>query len=452
MIQLLLKVMNSKLDERRRFLTLMVFFWILLILYTKLVMDDEEEKIHKSFMGRRRVTIVKPQKSSLICDPECIGSELKSFLENIIDSSTSFFLIEPWLLVKLIDYGEEREVKRRGVMSFGILEDDILSFPRSILHDQKTRVVRGHIFHKVADTLVHFVIFYRESEYYRVDRLPHEARWNFTEKEFENIIGSFGPDTFGKFQAIYDLDQFEKVVVDGIQLQIPEDVKEFLDQVLWSRMVKCGNDSGQSSHQSSTRSEVNIKYALHHMKSILREIHVPVVLFGDKLLEWSETCRVNSTSTNEEVDVVAFSKFASYDLITYLHSGLSEMRVDSVTGFPHNGFYVKLTLLRNGVRMNLHFLYEEAENYLIAKHIHHKKQYYHLSYPKFDLCSSSFIGEKILVPCRRGMNLVMTETDYDYYSYVSKLLQNARQPSWPKSYHSHGKNFHVQNPFLYNST
>lgn len=430
-------------NEKQRFVTFMVAVWTLLVLHSKLVMDDEEKKIHKSFIGKPKLTIVKPQRSSLICVPSCIGHDLKIFLGDLVDIRASIFLIEPWLLLKLTEHEEEKILKVGEVMSFGILGDNVLSLPSSLLHDQESHVGRGHIFHRVAETLVHFVIFERVDEYFQVNQLPDVIRWNITEDEFELMA-------FGKYDAIFDLNQFEKVVIDGTQVLIPEDVKEFLNQILSSQLVECGNDSRKYFRKTVlglTRSEVMLKYALHHIKSILREIHVPVILFGDKLLEWSKTCRVNSTSTRVEVDLATYSEFASYDLITYLHSGPSVMRVESVSGFPHNGFHVRMTFLRNGVKMNLYFLYEEGESYVITKHIPH-----HLTYPKFDLCSSSFVGEKVLVPCQSVLNFDSAEMDSNYYSYVSRLLQNARKPSWPKSWHSHGKNFHVQNPLLNDST
>ncbi|KAI1303595.1 Fukutin [Halotydeus destructor] len=92
-------------------------------------------------------------------------------------------------------------------------------------------------------------------------------------------------------------------------------------------------------------------------------------------------------------DGVAFSSRVLAELKD-LNSGLELKRT-----YGHPGEAYEMALRLNGVQMDLFFAYETDKTNLIGGQVVQNNSYFYYVFPKWTLCSSIFLGLKVLVHC-----------------------------------------------------
>ncbi|XP_054158537.1 ribitol-5-phosphate transferase FKTN-like [Oppia nitens] len=192
---------------------------------------------------------------------------------------------------------------------------------------------------------------------------------------------------------------------DGIyDLWVPDDRVHYLAQLETGQFVECNYRVARdyaANYPAYLTDDQNmdqsVKDALVSLKTMARQLHIPIFISSGTLLGWYRQCSVIPYTS--DLDTATWARYAT-DQATdqWLHNKVG-FRLTYIYGLLDNGYQYAFYTSRDDLRVDLFYMYEEWPNLTYTGHLPSKHMYFRYWYPWFRLCSAELVGLKVLVPC-----------------------------------------------------
>ncbi|XP_060702131.1 fukutin isoform X1 [Hemiscyllium ocellatum] len=289
-----------------------------------------------------------------------------------------------------------------------------------------------HCIFKLQNHAIHLVVFYeRSGNFLWHGQLRLKQNMDKTFVHFRKLH-------FGRYPGAYSKPNLHLASIDGLQIQVPKQIANFLEEVSQSRFVECRYKEArmfyqvypEDTSQDAMEFKKKAKDLLHLAAKTLNGQEMPFWLSSGTCLGWFRQCNIIPYS--KDVDLGIFIKDYKVDIITaFQRAGLPLKHK-----FGKEDDSLELSFQAADVKLDIFFFYEE-DDYMWNGGTQAKtgKKFKYI-FPKFTLCWTEFLELKVQVPCKTlpyveanyGKNWAIPISNWDWKSSPANVQENG---IWP---------------------
>lgn len=349
----------------------------------------------------------------------------KDLIEIIFHFNSKIFIIDPNLLMEFLNPQQSYELQWRFNLNlnesdrlattFGIFDYHLREF-QNLLKKQNITVenygsqfpfndtnVPVHIVFQMNNLTIHVVVFYHVEHFLWIGQM--------------SPANCCSPSPmYGKFEQIFD--PFKIQFIDIIP--VPDDIEWFLSQLPTSRYLHCpiGEKMNWFTKYRIELNEQRIHKTIESivtMKSLMRALRMEFWIMCGTLLGWFRHCHPIPYTT--DTDLSTWSKYFQNENSS--HGDWITDQLKSVAlkhglnlfyrfGEPSQTLEYSFRTQFYDEKIDLFVTYDNDggagsganDSYLIPSHITKHKKYRNYRYPRYELCSITLLGHKLLAPCQ----------------------------------------------------
>uniref|UniRef100_A0A1A8BYH6 Fukutin n=1 Tax=Nothobranchius kadleci TaxID=1051664 RepID=A0A1A8BYH6_NOTKA len=295
------------------------------------------------------------------------------------------------------------------------------------------REIPLHFLFRLHGYTIHVVLLYERSGNYL---------WHGAVRLKANMDQKFAPFQlldYGQHAGAYDRLELILTVVDGLDVQLPQNISNFLMQHQHARFLECRHqdarrflqlypdDSSAAAHDFRRKAKLLLSVAAQ----TLAVLHVPFWISSGTCLGWFRQCNIISYS--QDVDIGIF---------------ISDFRPDIVAAFRDAGLSLKhkfgkvedsleLSFLSDDVKLDIFFFYKhEGVMWNGGTQAKSGRKFKYVFAP-FTLCWAELLEVKVRVPCET-LDYVMANygvfwnvpvRSWDWKTSPRNVIENGMWPS-----------------------
>lgn len=250
--------------------------------------------------------------------------------------------------------------------------------------------------------------------------------------------------TFGATsRQIFDLFELEKVKLNKIlnlDVLVPINRWQFLSEISTANHISCNSKIAQKLPPATETLRYAALDAIRSIKSLTKLMRLPIWIMSGTLLGWYRQCDIIGHTT--DLDFASWGFLAHNDtkriVIKTIEQIKSTLWFYLTFGYPDNGYEMAF-LTPSQMKLDLFFAYKSGQDsWITTGYLPVSKLYFRYKYPKFTLCSTSLLGEKVLVPCHPlsvikaeyGLNWKVPDKEWHFYNSAKNVGKLRR---WPKN-------------------
>ncbi|XP_013888474.1 ribitol-5-phosphate transferase FKTN [Austrofundulus limnaeus] len=289
-----------------------------------------------------------------------------------------------------------------------------------------------HFLFRLHSYIIHVVLLYERSGKYL---------WHGPLRLKASMDRSFAPFKlleYGRHAGAYHRPELILTVLDGLDVQVPHNISDFLMQQRGARFLECRYRDARSFLQlypeDTSAAAVDFhrkaKSLLQLASRTLAALHIPFWISSGTCLGWFRQCSIISYS--RDVDIGVF---------------ITDFRPEVVSAFRDAGFSLKhkfgkvedsleLSFLDNDVKLDIFFFYKDGGVVWNGGTQAKSGRKFKYIFPVFSLCWAELLEVRVRVPCET-LDYVMANygptwnipvKSWDWKTSPSNVLENG---VWP---------------------
>lgn len=278
-------------------------------------------------------------------------------------------------------------------------------------------------------------MFHRFDNYFWVEKL------HFENKDLKNYF------TFGAIsRQVFDLFELKKMKLNkilNVDVLVPVNRWHFLSEIATANYIGCNTEVAKRLllPPATKTFRYSALDGIRTIKSLTKIMRLPIWIMCGTLLGWYRECDIIGHTT--DFDFATWGNLAHDNLKSNFQQTIEETQSNIslylTFGYPENGYELAF-LTHTRTKFDLFFTYNgEPDTLITTGHLTSSRSYFRYIFPKFKLCSTSLLGEKVLVPCdprsvieaEYGSNWKVPIKDWHFY-YSAKNVGNIEK--WPRDY------------------
>lgn len=287
----------------------------------------------------------------------------------------------------------------------------------------------------MSNCLIVITVFHRFDNYFWVEKLHLEN------EDHTNYL-TFGTTS----RQIFDLFELEKIKLNeifNVDILVPVNRWHFLSEIATANYIGCNSEVAKKlqlppATMDFRNSALN---GIRSIKSLTKVMRLPIWIMCGTLLGWYRECDIIGHTT--DFDFATWGDLAHDNLKSNVQRTIERTR-SSISlyltfGYPKNGYELAF-LTPSKTKFDLFFTYDGGPDFWITTgHLVSSRSYFRYLYPKFKLCSTSLLGEKVLVPCdplpvieaEYGLTWKVPIKNWHFYSSAKNV---GIVEKWPNNY------------------
>ncbi|KAM9801006.1 ribitol-5-phosphate transferase FKTN [Neosynchiropus ocellatus] len=218
----------------------------------------------------------------------------------------------------------------------------------------------------------------------------------------DRALAPFKHLDYGRHAGAYDRPRMVLTVVDGLDVQVPQNISHFLFQRNHSRFLECHYADARSFLQSYPEDSGpqaldfrrQVKLVLRLAAAALDRLGVPFWISSGTCLGWFRQCGLISYS--HDVDIGIFVRDYRDDIVKqFANAGLALKHK-----FGKVEDSLELSFVQRDVKLDVFFFYEDGDLVWNGGTQAKSGRKFKYVFPKFSLCWAQLLELKVRVPCQ----------------------------------------------------